>query len=95
VTRQEAEHRLRQPEYFGAMMVAEGDADAVVLGENQHYPRAIRPAIEAVGASPDAALAGIYMMVTPAGEVHCFADCTVNIDPDAGRLAQIAIAAAE
>jgi malate dehydrogenase (oxaloacetate-decarboxylating)(NADP+) len=95
VTRQEAEHRLRQPEYFGAMMVAEGDADAVVLGENQHYPRAIRPAIEAVGASPDAALAGIYMMVTPAGEVHFFADCTVNIDPDAERLAQIAIAAAE
>jgi malate dehydrogenase (oxaloacetate-decarboxylating)(NADP+) len=95
VTRQEAEHRLRQPEYFGAMMVAAGDADAVVVGENQHYPRAIRPAIEAVGSSPDAALAGIYMMVTPAGEVHFFADCTVNIDPDAERLAQIAIAAAE
>jgi malate dehydrogenase (oxaloacetate-decarboxylating)(NADP+) len=95
VTQQEAEHRLRQPEYFGAMMVAQGDADAVVVGENQHYPRAIRPAIEAVGSSPDAALAGIYMMVSPAGDVYFFADCTVNIDPDAERLAQIAIAAAE
>jgi len=94
VTRQEAEHRVLQPEYFGAMMVAGGDVDAVVVGENQHYPRAIRPAIEAVGASPDAALAGIYMMVTP-GDLYFFADCTVNIDPDAERLTQIAVAAAE
>src|SRR5690606_6680322 len=57
------------------------------------YPRAIRPAIEAVGAVADAALAGIYMMVTPTDTVF-FADCTVNIDPDAERLTQIAIAAA-
>jgi malate dehydrogenase (oxaloacetate-decarboxylating)(NADP+) len=64
------------------------------MGENQHYPRALRPAIEAVGASPDAALAGIYMMVTPS-DLYFFADCTVNIDPDAERLTQIAIAAAE
>ncbi len=94
VTRQEADRRLLQPEYFGAMMVSEGDADAVVVGENQHYPRALRPAIEAVGSSPDAALAGIYMMVTP-NDLYFFADCTVNIEPDAGRLTQIAIAAAE
>jgi malate dehydrogenase (oxaloacetate-decarboxylating)(NADP+) len=94
VTRQEASRRLLQPEYFGAMMVAAGDADAVVLGENQHYPRAIRPAIEAVGSSPDAALAGIYMMVTPS-DLYFFADCTVNIEPDAERLTQIAIAAAD
>jgi malate dehydrogenase (oxaloacetate-decarboxylating)(NADP+) len=93
VTRSEADRRLLQPEYFGAMMVAGGDADAVVVGENQHYPRAIRPAIEAVGAETDAALAGIYMMVTQ-NDLLFFADCTVNIDPDAARLTQIAIAAA-
>jgi malate dehydrogenase (oxaloacetate-decarboxylating)(NADP+) len=73
-------------------MVSLGDADAVVVGENQHYPRAIRPAIEAVGAEHQAALAGIYMMVTP-NDTLFFADCTVNIDPDAPRLAEIAIAA--
>jgi len=93
VTRAEARRRMLQPEYFGAMMVSLGDADAVVVGENQHYPRAIRPAIEAVGAEAEAALAGIYMMVTP-NDTLFFADCTVNIDPDAGRLTQIAIAAA-
>ena len=93
VTRAEARRRMLQPEYFGAMMVSLGDADAVVVGENQHYPRAIRPAIEAVGSEAQAALAGIYMMVTQ-NDTLFFADCTVNIDPDAPRLAEIAIAAA-
>ena len=93
VTRAEARRRMLQPEYFGAMMVSLGDADAVVVGENQHYPRAIRPAIEAVGSEAEAALAGIYMMVTQ-NDTLFFADCTVNIDPDANRLAEIAIAAA-
>ena len=93
VTSAEACRRLLQPEYFGAMMVAEGDADAVVVGETQHYPRAIRPALEAVGSEEDAAVAGIYMMVTQT-DTFFFADCTVNINPDVARLTQIAIAAA-
>jgi malate dehydrogenase (oxaloacetate-decarboxylating)(NADP+) len=94
VTRAEADRRLIQPEYYGAMMVAERDADAVVVGENQHYPRAIRPALEAVGSDEDSAVAGIYMMVTQT-ETFFFADCTVNINPDASRLTQIALAAAD
>ncbi|HEU4799691.1 MAG TPA: NADP-dependent malic enzyme [Gemmatimonadales bacterium] len=93
VTRAEARRRLMQNEYYGAQMVVSGDADAVVLGENVHYPRAIRPAIEVAGAQHEAALAGIYMMITQQ-DVLFFADCTVNIDPDAARLTQIAIAAA-
>ena len=93
VTRAEARRRLLQNEYYGAQMVVSGDADAVVLGENVHYPRAIRPAIEVAGAQHEAALAGIYMMITQQ-DVLFFADCTVNIDPDAARLTQIAIAAA-
>ncbi len=93
VTQAEAHRRVQQPEYFGAMMAAEGDADAVVVGETQHYPRAIRPALEAVGSEEDAAVAGIYMMVMQT-DTYFFADCTVNINPDAARLTQIAIAAA-
>jgi len=94
VTQAEAFRRLQQPEYFGAMMVSEGDADAVVVGETQHYPRAIRPALEAVGSDADSAVAGIYMMVTQT-DTYFFADCTVTINPDAARLTQIAIAAAD
>ena len=92
VTQLEAARRMHQPEYFAAMMVNQGDVDAAVLGENQHYPRALRPALEAVGAQPGAAVAGIYMMVFQQDTLF-FADTTVNIDPDAARLAEIAAAA--
>ena len=94
VTREEARWRLTQPEYFASMLAAVGDVDAAILGENQHYPRAIRPALETVGAAPGATVAGIYMMVLQQG-VYLFADCTVNIDPDAETLAEIACSTAE
>ncbi len=91
VTRDEARRRMHQPEYFAATMAAAGDVDAVVVGANQHYPRAVRPVLEAVGAEDHSAVAGIYMMVLQSG-VYFFADCTVNIDPDADRLVDIALA---
>ena len=47
-----------------------------------------------MGADHEAALAGIYLMVTQQ-DILFFADCTVNIDPDAARLTQIAVAAAK
>ena len=94
LTRAESSRRLLQPEYFGSMMVAQGDADAIVIGETQHYPRAIRPALEAVGSEEGIAVAGIYMIVTQT-DTFFFADCTVNINPDTPRLARIAIAAAD
>jgi malate dehydrogenase (oxaloacetate-decarboxylating)(NADP+) len=94
LTRAESSRRLLQPEYFGSMMVALGDADAVVVGETQHYPRAIRPALEAVGSEEGVAVAGIYMIVTQT-DTFFFADCTVNINPDTPQLARIAIAAAD
>ena len=94
LTRAESSRRLLQPEYFGSMMVAQGDADAIVVGETQHYPRAIRPALEAVGGEEGVAVAGIYMIVTQT-DTFFFADCTVNINPDTPQLARIAIAAAD
>jgi malate dehydrogenase (oxaloacetate-decarboxylating)(NADP+) len=92
ITEAEANRRMRQPAYFGAGMVAAGDADALVVGENQHYPDAIKPAMRVIGAEPGKAVAGIYMMVFQ-GETIFLADCTVNIDPDSTRLKEIALAA--
>jgi malate dehydrogenase (oxaloacetate-decarboxylating)(NADP+) len=92
ITEGEALRRMRLPAYFGAGMVAAGDADALVVGENQHYPDAIKPAMRVIGAEPGKAVAGIYMMVFQ-GETLFLADCTVNIDPDSQRLKQIALAA--
>ncbi|HEV2291158.1 MAG TPA: NADP-dependent malic enzyme [Gemmatimonadales bacterium] len=93
VTRGEARRRMADPAYFGAMMVSLGHADALVAGQAQYYPDAIRPALEVVGALPGGAVAGIYMMIVGV-KTYFFADCTVNIEPDAERLAEIAEAVA-
>ena len=62
-----------------------------VSGVNMHYPETIRPALEVIGAHPKAGLvSGMYMLVFEKHVVFC-ADTTVNIDPTAEQLAQIAL----
>jgi malate dehydrogenase (oxaloacetate-decarboxylating)(NADP+) len=90
---EEARRRLYNGNYFGSCMVARGDADALLSGVNMHYPETIRPALEVVGAHPKSGLvSGMYMLVLEKHVVFC-ADTTVNIDPTAEQLAQIAYAA--
>ena len=90
----EARHRVARPIYFGCMMVESGDADALVAGQAMEYPDTIRPALESIGvANSDHALCAVYMMVLPK-ETFFFADCAVNINPDAERLANIAVSTA-
>ena len=89
----EARRRLFNGNYFGSCMVGRGDADALVSGVNLHYPETIRPALEVIGAHPRAGLvSGMYMLVFEKELIFC-ADTTVNIDPTAEQLAQIAYAA--
>ncbi len=90
----EARRRLDNGNYFGSCMVANGDADALVSGVNLHYPETIRPALEVIGAHPKAGIvSGLYMLVFEQHVVVC-GDTTVNIDPTAEQLSQIAVAAA-
>jgi len=90
----EAHRRLYNGNYFGMAMVACGDADALLSGMTMQYPETIRPALEVVGAHPRAGrVSGMYMLVFDRHVVFC-ADTTVNIDPTAEQLAQIAYAAA-
>jgi malate dehydrogenase (oxaloacetate-decarboxylating)(NADP+) len=81
---------MRQVNYFGAMMVEEGHADGLLNGISQAYAATLKPAIQAIGAKPGARLAGIYMFVFKK-RVLWLADTTVNIDPTAEELAEIAI----
>jgi malate dehydrogenase (oxaloacetate-decarboxylating)(NADP+) len=89
----EAHQRLYNANYFGLCMVNAGDADACISGVNMTYPETLRPAIEVIGPHAKAGrLSGMYMLVFEKKVVFC-ADTTVNIDPTAEHLAQIAYAA--
>jgi len=94
ITLREARDRALDPMYYALLMLRAGQADAVVAGVEMYYPDAIRPALEIIGAEPGRRhVSGIYMLVFPQ-QTFFFADCTVNIDPDAETLAEIASATA-
>jgi malate dehydrogenase (oxaloacetate-decarboxylating)(NADP+) len=94
VTLDLARNLMKQNNYFGSMMVELGHADGLLGGISQSYPETLRPAIQVIGAKPGSRLAGIYMMILKR-KVLWFADTTVNIDPSAEELADIAIQAAD
>src|SRR5438093_1464565 len=95
ITLREARNRVLDPLYHALMMLRSGQADAVVAGVEMYYPDAMRPALEVIGAEAGRRhVSGIYMLVLPQ-QTFFFADCTVNIDPDAETLAEIASATAE
>ena len=76
--------------YFGMMMLAEGDADGVVSGLRYAYPETIRPALQIIGLAPGVRrTAGTYLMLHRDGPIF-FADTTVNVDLDAHGLAEVA-----
>ena len=86
---------MNRRNHFGMMMVGRGDADGLVAGLTAPYPDTIRPALQILGIRPDVRRAtGMYMMLLK-NDVKFFADATVNIDPDAETLADIAIQVAD
>jgi malate dehydrogenase (oxaloacetate-decarboxylating)(NADP+) len=90
-----ARSMLRSRNYYGAMMVKAGRADAFISGLTYEYPEVIRPALQIFHTRPGANRAsGVYIVVANR-KVYLFTDATVNIDPDAATLAEIAILAAD
>ena len=72
---------------------SKGDADAMVSGLAYEYPDVIRPALQVFGTRAGATrAAGVYLMIVD-GRTYLFSDATVNIDPDAETLAEIAVLA--
>jgi malate dehydrogenase (oxaloacetate-decarboxylating)(NADP+) len=96
LTKREAAKLLRKRNYFGAMMVRHGDADGLLSGLTTHYPSTIRPALQVIGMDERfTRVAGLYIIITKRGEPLFFADTTVNINPTAEELAEIALMAAD
>lgn len=94
VTLSLANDLLRQPNYYGPMMVDQGDADVFISGVTYNYPEVLRPALQTVGAQPDRCVSGVFLMVVE-DRIYFFTDATVIIEPTTEQLAAIAINAAE
>jgi malate dehydrogenase (oxaloacetate-decarboxylating)(NADP+) len=95
VTLQEATTLIDNRNVFGSMMVHMGDADALVSGVTQHFPDTIRPALQIVRIREGLhRVSGCYAIITRKGEVFFLADTSVNIQPSAEDLVEIALCTA-
>ncbi|MEI6020328.1 MAG: NADP-dependent malic enzyme [Bacteroidota bacterium] len=91
LTQFDARKLMRDRNYFGAMMVETGLADAMISGLTRKYGQPIKPALEIIDTLPGVSkVAGLYIMVTKKGPFF-FADTTMNVDPTAEELADIAV----
>ena len=96
VTLGAADELMNDRNIFGSMMVRMGDADALVSGVTQNYPDTIRPALQVIGAREGIhKVSGMYIIITRTGDLYFLADATVNIEPTAEDLAEIALCAAQ
>jgi len=94
-TLKEAKELMRNPVYFGSMMVDQNDADAMISGLTTNYPTTIKPALQCVGIKEGfKVVSGLYIVITKK-DVFFFADTTVNVNPTSNELAEIAISAAD
>ena len=95
VTIEDAKKIMRSRNYFGSMMVEEGVADGLISGLTQHYNDTIRPALQICGTLPSVRrVSGAYILMFE-DRVLFLADTTVNIDPSAEELAEIALLTAD
>ena len=91
----ESKKILNDRNYFGCMMVETGDAEALISGLTRNYTEAIRPALEIIGTEEGVKkIAGMYLLLTKQGPLF-LADTTVNFNPTALELADIAMLVAK
>lgn len=89
ISYQDSRRLLRERNYFGAMMVEFGEADALVSGLTKDYPKTISPSLQIIGTAEGVnRVAGMYIIMNKRGTFF-FADTTVNVDPTAEELAGI------
>lgn len=89
-----AKDTMKRGNYFGSMMVKMGIADGMITGATQNYPECISPILKVVGANSKQKVAGIMMLVFKQ-KIVFLADCTVQMNPHAQDLADIALSAAQ
>ena len=96
VTLTEARTLIDNRTIFGSIMLHMGDADALVSGVTQHFPDTLRPALQIVRVREGLhKVSGCYAMITRKGDVYFVADTSVNIEPTAEDLVEIALCTAQ
>ena len=95
MTPEDAAKQARVRNVFGPLMLDAGDADGVISGLTQSYADTIRPALQILGTAPGVRrVSGLYILMLK-HQTFFFADTTVNIEPTAEDLAEIAILTAD
>ena len=95
MTLTEAQKLMRERNYFGSMMVDQGMADAFISGISRNYPSTLRPALQIIGTKDGVdKVAGMFILNTKKGTLF-LADTTININPTAEELANIAMLTAQ
>lgn len=90
VTLYSSQKKMRERNYFAAMMVNVGDADALITGYSRNYPSVVRPMLELIGMADGVnRVATTNVMMTPRGPMF-LSDTAININPTAKDLAKIA-----
>ena len=85
----EAIQIMRERNHFGAMMVDQGDADAMITGLTRSYRSSVSPAIRIVGLEKDVnTVSGMYILNSKRGPLF-LADTTINLNPNAEQIAEI------
>jgi malate dehydrogenase (oxaloacetate-decarboxylating)(NADP+) len=91
LTQRWAYYMLSNPTVFGCMMVYNGDADGLLTGLTVNYPDAVKPILQIIKTEENIKKAAGLYIILKEDEVFFFADATLNIEPDAETLADIAI----
>ena len=95
ITLPDARRILSSRNYYAMMMVESGDADGVIAGLRAYYPATIRPALQILKTRPGVKhVSGAYLLMFK-NRMFVLADTTVNINPTAEQLAEIAALTAE
>ncbi|MDG1974027.1 MAG: NADP-dependent malic enzyme [Flavobacteriaceae bacterium] len=95
VTLFEAVNKMKQRNLYSAMMLLDGEADALISGYSRSYPVTVKPMLEVIGKAPDVnKVATTNLMITSKGPLF-LSDTSINIDPSSKDLAIIAKMTAE